>query len=487
MIIDLNPYGLRWTIDTSKPIEHVVTGDSNATPGPGFDKVDAFLAEEFDLPNREKKVAYAHSSKVIEGSYPPSAPSGFKYKYAIRLGAHIDSREWLLLPDYLIPVKVRLDHEEKDIDAFVRSSGTIIQSTKPEDEPGYVYKIGTSKGIRQWVLIAKPDTFYIPIDLTDKIFIYKNSNEVVIKEQTIYFNTSDEPFIKGFYGSLYKCNGKINDKDVVMKRIEIPDDKDIRPMLKEFIVQLFVEKITGHINETFVKGPFCPHCFYFMMDDKHCYMFTESIKMELWDILQKPDLTDALTKNYIIQISRILIILKEKCHFNHRDLKTTNIMIDSDNHIRLIDFGLSCLKYGTLKISIDPDDRFNPEKCDEIDRDISSLLLDISLTMKPFTAKHKNLADCLKYMLEWKYDKNIPTTWDKSYKHFNKTSYFNPFTEPSFVYKVLSDPKFDYTTEFIYSAFVKNQSNKGGGKRTRRNSRYRQKKVKKSRKYVYLH
>ena len=324
-------------------------------------------------------------------------------------------------------------------------------------------------------------------DLKGKIFKYNNSGTVNIQGSTIYFDTSAEPFIKGTYGSLYKCNGKINNKDVVMKRIEILHDKDIRPILEEFIVQLFVEKITEHINETFVKGPFCPRCFYFMMDDKYCYMFTESIKMELWDILQKPDLTDALTKNYIIQISRILILLKEKCHFNHRDLKTTNIMIDSDNHIRLIDFGLSCLKYEALKISIDPDDRFKAEKCDEIDRDISSLLLDISLHIEAFTEKHKKLADCLKYMLEWKYDKNIPTAWSKSYKHFNNASYFNPFTAPSFVYKVLSDPKFDYTTDFIYSAFVKNQSNKGGGKRTRRNRRSGQKKVKKSRKYVYLH
>ena len=29
MIIDLNPYGLKWEIDTSKTTEHIVTGDSN--------------------------------------------------------------------------------------------------------------------------------------------------------------------------------------------------------------------------------------------------------------------------------------------------------------------------------------------------------------------------------------------------------------------------------------------------------------------------
>ncbi|KAH0787863.1 CAMK family protein kinase [Histomonas meleagridis] len=58
-------------------------------------------------------------------------------------------------------------------------------------------------------------------------------------------------------------------------------------------------------------------------------------------IRSKNHLNESLARRYFSQLISVLDYLHNERHICHRDLKPENIMLDSNNNIRLIDFGLS--------------------------------------------------------------------------------------------------------------------------------------------------
>jgi len=98
----------------------------------------------------------------------------------------------------------------------------------------------------------------------------------------------------------------------------------------------------------------CP-LYEYIEEKTHHYFIMEFLEGgSLLDLISANALIpDDVVRHYFVQIVMILEYLHKEKHMVHRDIKAENIMIDSDNNIRLIDFGLGnsnqndCALYST--------------------------------------------------------------------------------------------------------------------------------------------
>ncbi|EEB14034.1 serine/threonine-protein kinase, putative [Pediculus humanus corporis] len=102
-----------------------------------------------------------------------------------------------------------------------------------------------------------------------------------------------------------------------------------------------IQKVIGH-------NPFIVHCPYHWQSRKQLYIVSEFISGgELFKLLQEKNFLPLdIVKLYVAELAMALDFL-HNAGIIYRDLKLENILLNSDGHIQLIDFGLSkWLKYG---------------------------------------------------------------------------------------------------------------------------------------------
>jgi serine/threonine protein kinase len=142
----------------------------------------------------------------------------------------------------------------------------------------------------------------------------------------------------GGFGKVYK--GKYQDNDVAIKKLtnlKSSNEKEIIEALTDIINEIKVMEVCNH--DRFPK-------FYGVVNRKSIYLIFELIKGDtltrLYRGLSKRDKVSA-----VHQLCEILESLHAK-KVMHRDIKPDNIMIEENNRVRLIDFGLARISNNTV-------------------------------------------------------------------------------------------------------------------------------------------
>jgi len=142
---------------------------------------------------------------------------------------------------------------------------------------------------------------------------------------------------KGFFGSVYKVKYKLTGQIYAIKRYEKAKAK------KEQELDYYREKaILYDLNK---RGHPAIVKLYTDFEDST----TRNLVMECVEgitLKKKRGYIDAHVPqneviNILIQLLRTLDFLHTKCHIIHRDIKPDNIMIQNNNQIKLLDFGIS--------------------------------------------------------------------------------------------------------------------------------------------------
>jgi serine/threonine protein kinase len=144
---------------------------------------------------------------------------------------------------------------------------------------------------------------------------------------------------KGSYSSVYKI--KVNNKEYAMKKIEI---FDLTSNQKIYILNE-LKIISKHKCAYIIK-------FY------HAFIQENSINI-IMEYSSNGTLDDYMKKN-ILDNATILKLFSQLCaatsylHKNnviHRDIKSSNILIDKENNVKLIDFGVSKILHKYMKFT----------------------------------------------------------------------------------------------------------------------------------------
>lgn len=157
----------------------------------------------------------------------------------------------------------------------------------------------------------------------------------------------------GSYGRVYKCNKNSCSEAYALKILDLTD---IEQFLKEVIIQILLMKM----SENDQSGPHVPRiiCVGVDWDNSRGCIISELMENTVQNLLlTNTEPQKEIDVPFVLnQVAYMLEFFGKTLKFNHRDLKADNIMYvrkKGEIHIKLIDFGFSCLTWGSLNISMD--------------------------------------------------------------------------------------------------------------------------------------
>jgi serine/threonine protein kinase len=176
---------------------------------------------------------------------------------------------------------------------------------------------------------------------------------------------------KGASSDVFATDTTIEGMETVIKRIRV-SEHNAADVATEALLQILVVKATEHFHDGGRKGPFAPWFFRIGVDAEYYYLISERMRAtikQMVEVIEKPSHLMYL----FVEVAQTMKILWDLVEFNHRDLKMDNIMLDENNRIRFVDFGCSCLQYGSLQVaSTYSYVRKTLEHCDVRSRDMKS-------------------------------------------------------------------------------------------------------------------
>ncbi len=188
---------------------------------------------------------------------------------------------------------------------------------------------------------------------------------------------------EGTYGKTYSTtNGR------AIKIIQLRNNEDLYNMLSEVIMNVILFEGTEHEKD----GPYVPRVYEcgVTSDLKTAIIHYERMSGTLFDYLQSKTLSenDKIVPETILKLLNISEFLQRRFQFNHRDLKSDNIMyvLKKGKPVwRIIDLGAACMSWNSFRIASDL--VFSPSRpCVHTGRDmtflITELVLDVPLSQK---------------------------------------------------------------------------------------------------------
>jgi len=206
---------------------------------------------------------------------------------------------------------------------------------------------------------------------------------------------------EGNYGKVYELEK--DGKSIAVKVQKLKRSDSLPDLFLETAIQIILQEETLRLNAGF---KICPDLYEigFSAKDKAFYIFQEKIdeEFENYMINNHTKLKSYDIADIVIQVAYKLNWLYDNLEFNHRDMKTDNIMLkygpsgyNGPKTVYLIDFGLSCLTYRGIRIKTK--NYYQQEKCFQETRDMSFLLFsmyDLNPKIIP-----KDIGDVIRSML----------------------------------------------------------------------------------------
>ncbi len=265
----------------------------------------------------------------------------------------------------------------------------------------------------------------------------------LIKDDNRYIQTSKGVYQKGkflgegTYGKTYLVN--YNGSLAVCKIIKLRSKQEIPNTLLEAAVNIIVQEEAKRLNfESEFGSKLCPEIYEFAYDgDKALYIFQEKLDQTLRKEFENKRLTAPEIANIFTQLAIKLNWLYDQLEFNHRDMKSDNVMIKYEpggyREVVLIDFGFACMTYRGMRIKASP--YFEGDKCFQETRDLTFLLYE--LYTHDFRMFPKNIGEVIRDMLIFKVRgqtcdlvkgkcDGVTVSWDDIYDLLNKSYMYNP-------------------------------------------------------------
>ena len=298
---------------------------------------------------------------------------------------------------------------------------------------------------------------------------YKLLIQTVKIEDDVYNFSNGEKYKKGnfiargSYGTVFKCKRIKGGETFVMKAIET---NNLYGVVKESLIQIIIEHLTKDLKhpEVDLYGPYVPKfiAFGYRVEGvkSFCYIVSEELTHDINTIISKksdseikrgwqsgPESLIKFIPTLFIQIATILDDLNKLVEFNHRDFKSDNTML-SGKQVRLIDFGLSCIKWGEINIDAPRKERF--KFCGLIGRDLTQYMYEVYKYFYLPPELNAVFEDLLTFPVNDKpyfiyKNKFDVKSWGNTYNYLNDKSHRNPNGEPTIV-------------KLIWQAFLKNKN-----------------------------
>jgi len=258
----------------------------------------------------------------------------------------------------------------------------------------------------------------------------------------------------GSNGTSYKCVDEFG-KLFAIKEIhkQVYTDFEIRTFLKEAIIQILLAEESKHEAE----GPYVPMLYTvgYNWENNHAFIVSELMRNTFSNLISalSEEENDIVVPNAIQQVATMIDFFGKRLKFNHRDLKSDNIMYIRRNNIRLfrlIDFGFSCLTWNGLKIN--GGEYFSPVRtCFRKERDLMQFIYQVWKYDSQFYSR--GLTEWLKNMLVVNMGNKtcdlgngceidhikIMKEWRETYNFFNRSNVTAPYGDPQRVIKKMNN------------------------------------------------
>ncbi|EPS37726.1 hypothetical protein H072_8586 [Dactylellina haptotyla CBS 200.50] len=141
---------------------------------------------------------------------------------------------------------------------------------------------------------------------------------------------------EGTYGQVYKAENWMTKQLVALKRVRMSSEKDGFPITAAREIKILQRLTNGKDNDKII------HLLDNMVEQNGFYMIFEYMDHDLTGVLNHPTfrLTPANIKDLAFQFFSGLKHIHH-CGILHRDIKSSNILINSDGQLKIADFGLA--------------------------------------------------------------------------------------------------------------------------------------------------
>jgi serine/threonine protein kinase len=219
----------------------------------------------------------------------------------------------------------------------------------------------------------------IPLESIQTVQI---SNTTIKTEQGLF--TLQTKLGEGTFGKTFMTAPDNNGNTYAIKIIELRNIHELYDVLSEVLMNIILFEGTQYESQ----GPYVPRIYEFGIsaDANTAIIRTERMDGTLFDYLNKQSgaNNDIIVPNTLIQLINISEFLEQNFQFNHRDLKSDNIMYilkDNKPQWRFIDLGAACMKWNEFTISANG--IFNSSRpCVHPGRDITFLITEIILDVR---------------------------------------------------------------------------------------------------------
>ena len=261
---------------------------------------------------------------------------------------------------------------------------------------------------------------------------------------------------EGSYGAAYKATGP-DGRMYAVKHIK--KSLENHAMLAAFLRECMIQAMIVLYTEGLPNGPYAPRLYNIGYDavTAEGFLCAEMLHNRfdnLMSVLTQAE-NNIVVPDALIQLSNILDFLKDVLRFNHRDLKSDNIMYSkrgAERLFRLIDFGFSCLTWNGVKVSgswwFDREVHHGVEikrNCFKVDRDLSQLVFELRMYQQAYLS-HRLLRlfnNILNAVIKGKKCTIVLTNpgklctgirdWKSSYDFLDKSDVHVPYGTPSMI------------------------------------------------------